>query len=204
MEPHPTVVVPVRSFRGFSRLADHLDPDERTSLGRSLSGVLLAATADAGLHTIVVSSDADVTRTATAAGTEVIEDPGTGLDDAAAAGVDAAAGPWVVVHADLPFVTPHALLEVARRVCAGATVIVPSLDGGTTVIGGSGPPAFAFGPGSFHRHLAMNPRAEVVPDPRLAVDIDTPIQLRTLRPHIGFWRPSAPDTARRDAKTVGF
>lgn len=174
-------VLPIRSFRGLSRLSPSLDPHERAALGRALTARVLTALGEAQLGIVVVTGDDEVTAAAGRAGARVVADPGTGLDDAAARGISTIGdGPWLVVHADLPLIDAAAIEGVARSVEAGHTVLVPSTDGGTTVIGSDHPMRFAFGPGSFHRHLARRPSAVVVTDPRLAVDVDTPMHLRAL------------------------
>ena len=65
-------------------------------------------------------------------------------------------------------------------ILATGTVLVPSSDGGTTVLGSTGPFAFSYGPGSFHRHLALRPDATVRIDPALMVDVDTIAHLDAL------------------------
>lgn len=185
-------VVPIRSFGGFSRLASHLDPTERSRLGRALASGVLQATTTADLPTFVVTDDEEVAHTAVGLGVTVISDPGRGLDGAASTGVATATGeregvPWLVLHADLPLVTAAAVARAAEA-ATRSTVLVPSPDGGTTVIGGTVGDApsvrFSFGRSSFHRHLAQRPDAVILTDPRLSVDLDTPIQLAALRPHV--------------------
>ncbi len=56
-----------------------------------------------------------------------------------------------------------------------ATVLVPSYNGGTNIVAGNGAGfRFAYGPGSFHRHLAHERTGiGVRPHPQLALDLDT-------------------------------
>lgn len=89
-------------------------------------------------------------------------------------------GPLLVIHADLPLVLPQdisALLARARQGCA----IAPDREGtGTNAIALRNPSdfGFAFGPGSFARHLsAADCRAGTVLRRGLALDIDTPDDL---------------------------
>lgn len=181
MTADPVAIVPVRSFDGMSRLAATIDRDARSDLARRLAIATVDAAVAAGMSVIVVSSDSAVRATLVQRGATFIDDPGSGLDRAAAAGVEAAGGhPWLVVHADLPLVTAGVLRIAAARVRGGATVLVPSLDGGTNLVGGRGVFDFSFGPGSFHRHLAAHPGASVLVDRRLTIDLDTPLQLAAL------------------------
>lgn len=174
-------IIPIRSLDGKSRLASHLDPAARTSMIRDLAVRVIAASAGVSTRVVVVSRDPAVASLARDLDAQTVADPGTGLDAAATAGVDAADGaPWIVLHGDLPLVTSLAIAPVAERACAGRTVLVPSLDGGTNVLAHTGAFAFSFGPGSFHRHLAHRPDADVVVDPRLGIDLDTPTHASAL------------------------
>ena len=69
------------------------------------------------------------------------------------------------------------------------TVLVPSYDGGTNVIAGTGSGfRFSYGMASFHRHLAANPDATVLTHPLLALDLDTGDDLaRALELDTGTW-----------------
>ena len=142
----------------------------------------------------VVTGDPGVARWARSGGFLVIDETlgeGSGLDRAAHAVVLEAARrqrPWAVIHADLPLVTPGALVAVFSRATA-SPVLVPSYNGGTNVIAGHGAGfEFAYGDGSLQRHLALNPRAVVMPDARLALDLDTENDLdRALLSPEGRW-----------------
>lgn len=178
MTSTPTVIVPIRSFDGMSRLSEALDAGARHRLGTRLAEGVVGAVRECALPLVVVTSDDEVSQMARRVGARLVADPADGLDGAAAAGVEAASSEqWIVMHADLPLVDADSLGQVARLVARGDTVVVPSLDGGTNVVASAGTFPFAFGPSSFHRHLAARPYAVVLPDPRLAVDIDTPNHL---------------------------
>ena len=178
------LIVPIRSFHGMTRLAPILDSDARRSLLRTLAGGVVRAGLDAGLDVIVVTSDHEVRAWAESLGVDVREDPGEGLDTAAGSATSGIEGPWIVAHADLPMVHATALRHVAELARTGRTVLVPSLDGGTTIVGSTGAFPFSYGPGSFHRHLAAAPTAVVAPSAALSVDVDTSVQLTALR---GTW-----------------
>jgi 2-phospho-L-lactate guanylyltransferase len=176
----PAMVVPIRSFTGMTRLSGRLDPGERALLASTLAARVLQAGEEAGLEPRVVTSDAQVGAWARDRSFAVVRDPGMGLDAAADAGVRAVGNRrWLVVHADLPLADAEAL-STAASILATDPVIVPSIDGGTTVIGGVGPFAFSYGPGSFHRHLARRPDAVVWIEPALTVDVDTIAHLDAL------------------------
>lgn len=161
----------------MSRLKDVLTPSQRRHLVRLLAERVVSATTSAGLTTMVVTGSGDVWTWAIQRGLAIGDDPGTGLSDAAASGVASAeAHPWIVVHADLPLVTSEAIAEIAE-IAERSTVLVPSHDGGSSVVGGFGRFPFAYGPGSFHRHLSAVPSAVVIPSPSLSIDIDTPAHL---------------------------
>jgi 2-phospho-L-lactate guanylyltransferase len=174
----PTLVVPIRDFRGFTRLSMVLSPDQRTTLAVGLADRVRDAAKQAGLPMIIVSGDADVHHWADRHGVAWLDDPGSGLDvacEAATAGLDR----WLVVHADLPLITIEALHAVVSAMARG-TVLVPSQDGGTSVIGHTGRFPFSYGPGSFHRHLGAAPCATVLTTPELSIDLDRESDLAAL------------------------
>ena len=163
----------------MTRLADVLDIYRRSRLSRTLASRTLDAVAAAGLRTIVITPDEDVTAWAREHGARVCDDPGGGLSQAADAGVTAVGSdPWLLIHADLPMVTPHAIAGAAKA-CETTTVLVPSHDGGTSVIGGRGSFGFAYGVGSFQRHFACAPHATIITSPELCIDIDSSGQLES-------------------------
>ena len=174
-------LIPIRSFTGLTRLADSLDTRQRSRLSRTLAAGVLAAVSGAGLRAIVITSDSDVSGWALQHSATICEDPGTGLSEAAGAGVEmVGTAPWLVIHADLPLVTPRSIENVADM-CVTTTVIVPSYDGGTTVIGGRGRFTFSYGSGSFRRHYASAPNATIIISPELSIDVDTHLGLDLVR-----------------------
>lgn len=190
----PTVaVLPVKSFSlGKGRMAGPLADDERSSLGRALAEHTADVAVEAGLIPLLVAGDGEVAEWALGHGLPVIPDTGEGLDAAAAAGVEWAIGSasdWIVVHTDLPLLTPDELTDVVVSVTTGAVAIAPSADGGTSALAGSGPATgFAYGPGSFQRHLACNPGAVIVVRLGLLHDVDTYPDLVAARSHDrGAW-----------------
>jgi 2-phospho-L-lactate guanylyltransferase (CobY/MobA/RfbA family) len=172
-------------------MAEDLSEAARSTLGRALAERTADLAVDAGLIPILVAGDADVADWAVLAGLPSIPDPGEGLDRAAGEGVgwaEAASSPWIVLHADLPLLTHHELesLEAVRE--DRGWVLAPSADGGTSAVGGSGPAAFSYGPGSFHRHLARFPGAGIVARVGLLHDVDSFSDLVSARRHpLGTW-----------------
>ena len=196
------VVVPVRSFDGaLSRLAGVLDRSRRRDLMRELAGRVVAAGRPHPVH--VVTSDPEVAEWAGAVGAAAIRvgEPGPGpverpaaaaaeggeigltasvtaaVERLAAAGVQRA----VVAHADLPLVEsleaavgPGLTIAPDRRRDGSNVVCVPAAAGFR----------FAYGPGSFERHLAeaghLGLPVTVVDDPALAWDLDHPEDLAAL------------------------
>ncbi|MFO7590814.1 MAG: 2-phospho-L-lactate guanylyltransferase [Acidimicrobiia bacterium] len=176
------VVIPIRSFHGAKeRLAERLSEVARADLARDLATRVVRAAAP--LPVVVVSSAPEVRSWALDAGAEVLDDPGTGLDGAAAAGSDHLADRGfrraIVAHADLPDAGPLAPLVEA----AGPrdVVLVPChRDDGTNVCSIPLPRTFPFsyGPGSFLRHEAtahgLGLDVVVVRRVDLAFDVDVP------------------------------
>ena len=107
-----------------------------------------------------------------------------GLDGAARAGVKEARRrglAWAIVHGDLPLVSAEDLRVVAAGIPAEGLLLAPSYDGGTNVLASELDDfAFAYGRGSFRRHLA---RAAAYPTrvlvrAGLALDLDSAADLR--------------------------
>ncbi len=186
--------MPVKPFGvAKARLAGVLDATTRSRLGKAIAARTAAVAAAAGAEVAVVTADPGVARWARNLGHGVIDEgtaPGKGLDAAAAAAVATATGRgcrWAIVHADLPLATVEDLTAVFSA-SAGAVSLAPTHDGGTSVIAGFGPFPFAYGPASFHRHLASAPGAVVVSRPGLAHDLDTPDDLGVvLQLAAGVW-----------------
>jgi 2-phospho-L-lactate guanylyltransferase len=170
----PVALVPIYSFTGMTRLSGDLDLEQRSQLSRSLASNVLATIEAAGMRAIVITSSTEVTAWAQQLTAGICEDPGTGLSGAARAGVSmVGTAPWLMIHADLALITPRAI-EVVADTCESTTVIVPSYDGGTTVIASRGSFHFSYGIGSFQRHYASAPEATIISSPELSIDIDTP------------------------------
>jgi 2-phospho-L-lactate guanylyltransferase len=182
------VVVPVRAFAlGKARLAEQIGPDERADLARRFAGRVVAAAGERPV--VVVTSAPEVEAWAGEVGVATIPDPGS-LDGAATAGrahlAEFGCVRVVVAHADLPFA--RTLDPVAGDGDEPIVALVPChRDDGTPVLSvpTAAPFRFAYGPGSFRRHVDEAERlglaVRVVHDPDLAFDVDVPSDLEQLR-----------------------
>ncbi len=167
------------------RLAPVMGPEDRAELARELAARVLSSAPS--LSTFVACDDGEVADFAIDHGAQVLWTPGRGLSGAVGAAVVHLATTGfelvVVAHADLPFVPP--LAEFGRE---NAVTLAPDRQmDGTNVIA---VPArsgfrFAYGPSSFHRHLAEAARlglpTETVRDWRLATDVDHPSDVPLVR-----------------------
>ncbi len=183
-----TPLVPLKALDAAKRrLAPALAPVERRLLAIAMFEDVVAALAGtAGLaRPLVVSPDREVWRRADALGCRVVEEGEPGADglnaSLARAAADAAQGHGLlVVAADLPLATPAGLAKVVAAAGRAPVVVVPSHDGdGSNLLAWRDRAAFrpAFGPGSAARHLA-EPGAVRLDEPGLALDVDTPDDLR--------------------------
>ncbi|MFZ4718231.1 MAG: 2-phospho-L-lactate guanylyltransferase [Ilumatobacteraceae bacterium] len=178
----PVVLVPVKAFTDAkARLAPVLSPAEREALARWTAERVLAAAGEA--PTFVACDDDAVAEWAEAHGATVLWHPGVGLNAAVTGSIaDLRArgiGHVVVAHGDLP--RAHGLVTVAEP---GVVTLVPDTAGdGTNVCALPTEIAFefAYGAGSFRRHLAaavaLGLPVAVRRDPFLSLDIDTPDDL---------------------------
>ncbi len=150
------VAIPVKPFDvAKKRLGGVLSNEQRQALSVELARRTANAAIDAGAAPLILSADEVVSDWATSQGYDVLLDEGSSLDEAAhAATLFANDEPWVVCHADLPLLRSDDLAQAIAKMRDGAWVLAPSSDGGTSLIGGIGQFDFAFGPASFHRHLA--------------------------------------------------
>ena len=183
--------IPLRDFGSAkSRLAEDLHPEVRARVAAAIAERVAAACTAAGFSVVVVTAAPDVIEWCHLRDLRVIADPGTGLDGATSAAIATTTGPWLVVHGDLPLITSGDLAGIDDLVAEGRVVLAPSRDGGTNVIAASGEFRFAYGPGSFARHLAAAAHRHplVLVRPGLAVELDTPTDLAaTLRRADGRW-----------------
>lgn len=171
-------IIPIRSFRlGKQRLSGLLEDPEREDLGRRLAAHVASTAVAADAIPLVVSADAAVADWSIHNGFSCIPDPDQGLDAAARTGADwalAARSRWAVLHSDLPALTEGDVRQVFDGLSLAPSVIAPSSDGGTSALASSREVEFAYGPASFHRHLARLEDPMVVVSTGLLLDLDSP------------------------------
>ncbi len=176
------VLVPVKRFEeAKGRLSPALSPSARADLARSMAAQVIRSAGP--LPVAVVCDDRNVATWARDLGALVIWEPGRGLNGAVQEGVRrlAAAGvrTAVVAAGDLPLADD--LGWVARF--DGITIVPDRRREGTNVLAvpADGRFSFAYGPGSFARHLDQARRlgvpVRVADAPRLAWDVDLPEDL---------------------------
>ncbi|GAA4108923.1 2-phospho-L-lactate guanylyltransferase [Knoellia locipacati] len=195
MEPAPDpgwhVVIPVKG-----------GPTAKSRLRHSLDdGAVVAAVAHDTLdvagqvvgpaRVVVVTSEPSETAYARSSGHLVVADPGTGLDDACAAGVAAAhaagAVRVAVLLGDHPALRPAELESTLRAGELHPTFFVADADGtGTALVGATGghSPTLAFGPGSAARHRDLGHAPLEVDAPGLRHDVDDEESLRWALAHL--------------------
>jgi 2-phospho-L-lactate guanylyltransferase len=176
------VLVPVKAFTNAkARLATVLGDSDRQRLSRWMSARVLAAAGELPIY--VACDDEQVAAWATEHGASILWHPGVGLNAAVNNSVadlrEAGVSDVIVAHGDLPRAQHLAELAEPRML-----TLVPDRRGdGTNVIAlpTDMPFQFAYGAGSFQRHLrsavAAGLSVRVRRDPLLAIDIDTPSDL---------------------------
>ncbi len=179
------VLVPVKAFTAAkARLAGVLSPGQRADLARWSAARVVAAAGELPVH--VACDDDEVAEWATRHGAGIEWHPGVGLNEAVRRSVASLAGQGaarvVVAHGDLP--RAHGLARLAQLAPAGGALLVPDHVGdGTnvTVVPASAAFPFAYGPGSFRRHVSLAIAARlpltVHRDALLALDLDVPTDL---------------------------
>ena len=180
-------------LKGFDvakeRLAPLLEPTRRSALAKATADHVAMACIGGGFDLTIVTGDATVAAWAAGHGASVVTDPGEGLDAACRAGIAAGSGPWVVVHGDLPLLDPATMQRVRTALNSGTSIIAPSRDGGTNVLGAVSTISLSYGPASFHRHLAVLPAPfEVFTGVETMIELDTPADLEAAAcVHAGRW-----------------
>jgi 2-phospho-L-lactate guanylyltransferase len=173
---NPTAVIPLKGFAvAKGRLAPVLDQPQRSSLARTTAEHVLRACAAGGFDIMIVTGDQAVEDWAAQHSAIVIPDPSQGLDAACRVAVEQCDGPWVIVHGDLPLLDGDAMNAARTTLGAGGSIIAPSRDGGTNLLGTTGQIRFSYGQGSFHRHLAvLSDLITVYIDIKTLIELDTP------------------------------
>ena len=192
----PLVALPIRSFDGaYRRLEAALDPGRRARLARALATRTAATVRRAGSRPLIVSSAPEVRRFARVENYSLLPDPPQGGLNAAAGAAARHAGdrPWLILHADLPWLAPAEVATALELLRSGRRVLAASYDGGTSALGGFGSYRFSYGVGSFQRHLTTGAPPAVISSPGYQLDIDRPHDLQVARrgPR-GAWLRSLP------------
>ena len=140
-------------------------------------GDVVSASLEIG-RILVVTDDPDVVPP----GVEVVPDPGNGLGAAVAAGLVRVDEHALVVNADLPCATPHAL----ARLAAAGLALVEAEDGTTNALSLPDPSVFVplYGPGSAGRFRAHAPFESIV-IAELQADVDSAEDLDRYAPLLG-------------------
>ena len=188
----PIILIPCKTLNeGKSRLSSVLSGEERAALcERFLQKTLTLACAVTGSEAIrVVSSDRKAVQLAGDFGVRGVDDPDGDLNSALVRAVEHTIRPdlkdalrdVLVLPIDLVLATPAQLTRMLA--VAGDLVLTPDRAGhGTNLLRLTGRIArefrFQYGENSFSRHLAeahrLDSRAEVLRDPDLGFDVDTP------------------------------
>lgn len=178
------VALPIKPFAAAKqRLAAVLSVEPRRSLSMALAGRSADTAIAAGAVPLVLAADEEVARWAEERRLAWIPDRGLDLDGAATGAVawsTERGQPWIICHADLPLLGVADLSAAMTAVESGHPVIAASTDGGTSLIGAHLDRFdFAYGPGSFHRHLARLQAIDPVILSRigLSLDVDEPSDL---------------------------
>jgi 2-phospho-L-lactate/phosphoenolpyruvate guanylyltransferase len=192
--------VPIKPFQAAKRrLQEVLSPALRASISRQLAANTVGAIQSAGATPLILAADDEVADWGKNLGLAVILDEKSDLNAAAALAVAEATRqglPWLVLHVDLPLLTPEVLRPAISLISNHRPVIAASSDGGTPLIGtDSAEFDFAYGPGSFQRHLRLlaNEAPVVIVDARVAIDLDGPDDLRALSRRVR-WLAEMTDT----------
>jgi 2-phospho-L-lactate guanylyltransferase len=190
-------IVPVKPLRlGKSRLSAVLSDDERAVLNRRFLEQTLDTLRNTPeiTQTLVVSRDPAALALARQYGARTVLEDGTpNLNDALARATllarNYASRGVLVLPADLPLLTKEDLASFLEFVHEPPCVVISPdrRDNGTNafLVSPGGLVACDFGPGSFNRHCAAalkaGARLEVVRNPNIMLDLDTPADLEALR-----------------------
>ena len=185
----PALLVPIKAFsQAKQRLAAELTSEQRAQLARAMANHVIRIAQP--LEVFVICGSQEVKDWAQQQNIAVLDDAGAGLNEAVDLGMNhlrqLGFGQAIIAHADLPLATGFGQLAEAGE--NNEIVLVPDRHGtGTNVLSlpvGCGF-EFAYGAGSFERHLAEAQRLSqttglkvtVLQDQGLAWDVDEPADL---------------------------
>ena len=212
MIEHPLwALVAVRSGLGKQRLAGILDPGQRRALVMAMAQDVLAALAACPAidGVALTTADPDLAALGQRLGARIIVEQGAGGLNAALAharGLLMADGArsLLILHGDVPTVTPADLEALLQGHAGGVTVARADSDGGTNALLLTPPDAIALhcGADSCAVHLEAARKtaipARALSIPGLAYDNDQPDDLRQLA------QGSAPGLAAQLARSLGL
>lgn len=178
-----SLLIPVKAFtRAKFRLAPDIDPDRRQHLAREMATHVVHAAGE--MPVAVVCDDDEVAEWVASVGAQLIWTPGTGLNGAVAAGVDALRAQGtrhvVVAHSDLPLADDLDQLGG----WPGVTIVPDRHRGGSNVLALPTDCGFqfAYGTGSYARHreeaVRIGRGLRIVHRVRLGWDVDFPDDLQ--------------------------
>jgi 2-phospho-L-lactate guanylyltransferase len=186
-------IIPVKPLKNAkSRLAGVLSPDQRYEFAQAmLRHVLEVATSLPGIAgTLVVSRDTKVLAIAREAGAKTVQESGAPELNTALTRATEVVRTWgcetiLILPADLPLITGEDIINmVDLGTDAPSVVIATDRDADGTnalLIQPPGVIPFAFGPGSFQRHIDLareaGVQAKIYHSTCLSLDIDLPIDL---------------------------
>lgn len=175
-----TAVVPLKQGEGRkSRLSVVLSAHDRGRLSDLMAGHVFSALAEAPSVSRVLSLSAQVPSIASA---DWRQDRGRGLNaELTAVMAEPDLGPLLILHGDLPLIQAEDIEALIAAAGAEGAALAPDRHGtGTNAMAvAAGGVVPAFGEQSFARHLAaISPSPAVVRRTGLALDVDTPDDLR--------------------------
>jgi 2-phospho-L-lactate guanylyltransferase len=192
-QPVNAGLLPVKRLdRAKARLGPHFGETRRELIARALfADALSLCTETDFLEWWVLSDDDEVLSRAREAGHATLRDEGIGLNAALTSAMKAIAATGAesvtIIPADVPLARPGDLLDLLDTGATSDVVVVPSHDDGGTnglfmrPVGLLEP---AFGAGSLSAHVTLAHdralRCSVLTLPGLALDIDTPDDVRAL------------------------
>ncbi|MFN8378562.1 MAG: 2-phospho-L-lactate guanylyltransferase [Anaerolineae bacterium] len=200
-------IVPVKPLtRAKSRLAAVLSPSERVELAEKLLRHTLETVQQVPEITgvLVISRDNKALALAREVGAHTVQESGMPELNNALMRATQVVNAWrggavLILPADLPLVAPEDLREIVLLgVDDPSVVIAPdrARDGtNALLVRPAGLIPYAYGPGSFHRHLelahATSARTQVYESERLMLDIDVPADLDLYRQYENGGNPEA-------------
>lgn len=202
-------IVPVKPFtRAKSRLAAVLTTSERVELAEKLLRHMITTVQQVQEITgvLVISRDNKALAVAREAGAHTVQESGMPELNNALMRATQVVNAWrggavLILPADLPLVAPEDLREMVGLGAQDQVVVIApdrAKDGtNALLVRPAGLIPYAYGPGSFGRHIALAHEAQarlvVHKSPRLMLDIDVPADLELYRQYQAAATPKVLD-----------